>query len=197
MQIVAALTQESPEAPPRPAGAPPPTGIPDAALAAPLEPLPEVAGAFLYGYTLFDRFVDPPRYANGTVDAGVPVLVANGQLDSLNFTTIGTYERVEVPKAAALLKELNHFSIADDIWLVREEAQSAVARREQVAVVVGATHLWFTLLGALRGGRGEVLQGLKLLSNPAVLLAVPRYLGEIAADLDGLGDVGALMAAGG
>lgn len=188
MQAAAALTQEL-EVPAALTADPAPDGVPQAARLAPLSPLPEVRGAFFYGYSRVNVFSPARDFLEGVVDVGVPVLVANGVLDTINSSaTIGTYERYAAPKAFVRLKGLDHFSIADVIWLVRDEVPSEVPREQQVAAVAAATHLWFSLVDAAGAdGGGAVQGGLELLKDPSLLLGVAKYVGEFGADLSGLG----------
>ena len=88
-----------------------------AATAVPLRALPEVKGIFGWGYTLLNRFGDPSEpyqtYLNN-VTALPPFFFANGEYDQIGNTTKDTFDRVPGPvTAAAVLADLNHFSIAD------------------------------------------------------------------------------------
>jgi hypothetical protein len=125
-----------------------------AALNVPLRPLPMVKGVFGWGYTLFNRFIQPPAYSTFE-DTGIPpFFFANGVLDQIGNTTKGSYDRVLRPvKAAAVLVDLRHFSIADRAWLVRNETESSLPQGDQVARVIALASTWFAYIDAAVTGQ--------------------------------------------
>jgi hypothetical protein len=159
-------------------------GVSEAALTAPLQALPGLQGLFLTGYTLLDRFSEPPEWRNYLRNASVPpVLFENGADDQLANTTAGTFARLPAPKAAVLLKDLNHFSVADRAWLVRPEPPSPLSQKAQVQRVTDTAITWFDALLAKQQRGWDAW--LALLSRDAsriarLLPAVKRWLADFA-----------------
>ena len=141
-----------------------------AATDVPLRPLPEVKGIFGWGYTLQDRLSPGMPYMKYLENATniPPFFFANGEYDQAVDSTEGTYDRVPGPfKAAGVLANLRHFSIADRQWLVRNETVSTLPQAEQVARVTALASIWFAYIDA---GNSEKAGGM----TPQLLVAIAQ-----------------------
>jgi hypothetical protein len=157
------------------------------AISAPLQPLPSVRGLLLYGYTLFDRFISPPGWKEGINNAGKPVLVALGDGDVIASNISGTFDRLLAPKASILLKGLDHFSIADNRWLLRaNETPSVLPREEQISPLALLTDAWFRFLDVVTPSSQHPEHLHKLHHLPGVWDAAGKFVTSFAADLRGI-----------
>ena len=134
------------------------SGVPSAALDVPLQPLPGLRGVFLFGHPLvydLSPDVDAMTLDYSEDSKAPPILAVNGEHDSFAPFMRQTFSRLPAPKAAAVLGDLNHYSIADRVWLsspLLPDPVSTLSRSAQVDRVSEGAILWFDVLRAAKEG---------------------------------------------
>lgn len=150
LQALAAVSRVTP-ARPNPLPDPPVDDTTEHARHAPLLPVPEIQGVFLFGYTMYSRLAQPPGWRSNVSNAGVPTMVVNGSADVCAQYTKGSFERLQAPKVAVELRDLGHFSIADTVWRKSPSDDACSLPREaQARAVAASATRWFQFLAADR-----------------------------------------------
>ena len=123
----------------------------------PLKPLQGISSLFIYGYSRADPFKQGEWRSDLCHEDLPPVMLANGDLDSLSCSTAeGTLARLPPPKVGALIHDLDHFSLADRRWLPHfglhsDKAQdSTLDRHEQVQRLCKVACVWFSAMHAAK-----------------------------------------------
>lgn len=115
----------------------------------------EVERSWAWGYSLWARYNS--KWGPGSNDGGAFMwLNGSGDLSSLSEYEDGTFDRLQAPRAYAVISALDHFSMADRAWvsIPREgDVECSLPRAEQVALVAQCAQAWLrTPLDRSSGG---------------------------------------------